>query len=134
MSQTSLAPATSPSRGRNITAWILAIVLAAAYLAAGGAKLAGVPMMIQTFDQIGLGQWFRIVTGLVEAAGALALLAPGYAFFGAVLLAVTMVGAVLTHLLVLSTPAAPAVLLLALDAALAWLRRDQITWFVAPRR
>ncbi|MGE7418358.1 DoxX family protein [Methylobacterium tarhaniae] len=124
MSQTLALPA-SPSRGRNVTAWILSVVLALAYLAAGGAKLAGVPMMVQTFDQIGVGQWFRIVTGLVEVAGAVALLVPGYAFFGAVWLAATMAGAVLAHLLVLPTPAAPAVLLLILDVALAWLRRDQ---------
>lgn len=134
MSQPLVAPGASPSRGRYITAWILEVVLAAAYLAAGGAKLAGVPMMVHIFDRIGLGQWFRIAMGLVEVAGALALLIPGYAFFGAVWLAATMVGAVLVHRLVLPTPAAPAVLLLTLDAALAWLRRDQLSCLVARRR
>lgn len=123
MSQ-SLARAARPSRGRNIAAWVLSVALSAAYLAAGGAKLAGVPMMVQTFDQIGLGQWFRIATGLVEVVGALALLTPGYAFLGAVWLAATMVGALLAHLLVLQTPAAPAFLLLSLDVVLASLRRD----------
>jgi len=62
-----------------IGAWVLQGLLAAAFLAAGGAKLAGVPMMVQIFDQIGMGQWFRIVTGLVEVAGAVALLVPGFA-------------------------------------------------------
>ncbi len=131
MSQTATA---APSRGRTIAAWILAAVLAAAFLAAGGAKLAGAPMMVQSFEQIGLGQWFRIVTGLVEIAGAVALLVPGYAFFGALWLAATMAGAVLAHLLVLPTPAAPAVLLLVLNAAVAWLRRDQLARALARLR
>ena len=59
-----------------------------------------------------------------EVVGALALLTPGYAFLGAVWLAATMVGALLAHLLVLPTPAAPAFLLLSLDVVLASLRRD----------
>jgi uncharacterized membrane protein YphA (DoxX/SURF4 family) len=123
-----------PSRGLNITAWVLAALLAVTFLGAGGAKLAGVPMMVQSFDQIGLGQWFRIVTGLVEIAGAVALLVPGYAFFGAVWLSATMVGAILAHLLVLPTPAAPAIVLLVLSASVAWLRRDQLARVVARLR
>ncbi len=37
-------------------------MLAAAFLAAGGAKLAGVPAMVEMFEKVGVGQWFRIVT------------------------------------------------------------------------
>jgi len=92
-----------------IGAWVLQGLLAAAFLAAGGAKLAGVPMMVQIFDQIGMGQWFRIVTGLVEVAGAVALLVPGFAALGAAWLGATMFFAVLTHLFVLHTSAMPAV-------------------------
>ncbi|ACL61403.1 DoxX family protein [Methylobacterium nodulans] len=126
MSQTLATPA-APSRALNILAWSLQVLLALVFLAAGGTKLAGVPMMVQVYDLIGVGQWFRIVTGLVEVAGAVALLVPGYAVFAAVWLGCTMVGAVLAHLLVLPTPAAPAVLLLVLCASVAWLRRDQLS-------
>ncbi|WP_123366243.1 DoxX family protein [Pseudomonas brassicacearum] len=44
----------------------LRLVAALAFLAAGGAKLAGVPMMVEIFEHIGLSQWFRIATGLIE--------------------------------------------------------------------
>lgn len=54
MSQTLVAPA-APSRARNITAWSLQVFLAIVFLGAGGAKLASVPMMVETFEQIGLG-------------------------------------------------------------------------------
>ena len=125
MSQT-LTASPAPSRKLNIVAWSLQALLALVFLAAGGAKLAGVPMMVQVYDLIGVGQWFRIVTGLVEVVGAIALLVPGYAAFAALWLACTMAGAILAHLTVLPTPAAPATVLLALTATLAWLRRDQI--------
>ncbi|WP_264051076.1 DoxX family protein [Methylobacterium flocculans] len=125
MSQT-LAISPAPSRRLNILAWSLQVLLALVFLAAGGAKLAGVPMMVEVYDFIGVGQWFRIVTGLVEVAGAIALLVPGYAAFAALWLACTMVGAIVAHLTALPTPAAPAAVLLALTATLAWLRRDQI--------
>ena len=51
---------------RRIGAWALQAVVAAAFFAAGAAKLAAAPFMVQLFDQIGLGQWFRVVTGVVE--------------------------------------------------------------------
>jgi uncharacterized membrane protein YphA (DoxX/SURF4 family) len=111
-----------------IGAWVLQGLLAAAFLAAGGAKLLGAAMMVQIFDQIGMGQWFRIVTGLVEVAGAVALLVPGFAALGAVWLGATMFFAVLTHLLILHSSAMPAVILLALNVLVVWLRRDQLAW------
>ena len=47
----------------------LRILLSIAFLGAGGAKLAGVDMMVMTFDQIGWGQGFRYLTGAIEVIG-----------------------------------------------------------------
>lgn len=121
----------SPSRGRVVGAWIFQGLLAAAFLAAGGAKLAGVPMMVQIFDQIGMGQWFRIVTGLVEVIGAVALVVPGFAALGAAWLGATMFVAVLTHLFILHSSAMPALILLTLNVLVVWLRRDQLVAVLA---
>jgi uncharacterized membrane protein YphA (DoxX/SURF4 family) len=115
-----------PSRTRIVAAWIAQILLAAAFLAAGGAKLAGLPMMVQIFDQMGIGQWFRIVTGVVEVVGAVALLVPGFAALGAAWLGTTMFFAVLTHFFIFHTSAMPALVLLALNVLVVWLRRDQL--------
>ena len=123
----------SPSRTRNYAAWALQIVLALAFLAAGGSKLAGVPMMVQLFDGIGIGQWFRIVTGLVEIVGAIGLLVPGFAGPAALWLGFTMVCATITHLTVLHTNPVPAVVLVVLNAVNAFLRREQITSLLARR-
>jgi putative oxidoreductase len=119
------------SRGRVVGAWIVQGLLAAAFLAAGGAKLAGLPMMVQIFDQIGMGQWFRIVTGLVEVIGAVALVVPGFAALGAAWLGATMFFAVLTHLFILHSSAMPALVLLTLNALVVWLRRDQLVAVLA---
>jgi putative oxidoreductase len=111
---------------RRIGAWTLQGIVAAAFLAAGLAKLAGAPFMVGLFDQIGLGQWFRIVTGVVEVTGAVALLIPGLASIGGLWLGGTMVGAVATHLFVLHTSPVPAVVLGLLNVVIIYLRRDEL--------
>ena len=111
---------------RRIGAWTLQGIIAAAFLAAGAAKLAGIPFMVDLFAQIGLGQWFRVVTGVVEIAGAVALLVPGLASLGALWLGGTMVGAVATHLFVLHTSPVPANVLGVLNALVVYLRRDEL--------
>jgi uncharacterized membrane protein YphA (DoxX/SURF4 family) len=115
-----------PHKGQNAVAWVLQVLLAAVFLAAAGAKLASVPMLVQVFDQIGVGQWFRFVTAIVEIAGAIALLVPGFAALGALWLGATMFFATLTHVAILHTSAAPAMVLLVLTLILAGLRRDQL--------
>ena len=111
---------------RRIGAWTLQGILAAAFLAAGFAKLAGVPFMVDLFEQIGLGQWFRIATGVVEVGGAVALLVPGLASIGALWLGFTMVCAVATHVIILNTSPAPAIVLGVLNAVVVYLRRNEL--------
>jgi putative oxidoreductase len=111
---------------RRIGAWTLQGIIAAAFLAAGFAKLAGVPFMVDLFAQIGVGQWFRVVTGVVEITGAVALLIPGLASIGALWLGGTMIGAVATHLFVLHTSPVPAIVLGLLNAVVLYLRRDEL--------
>jgi hypothetical protein len=74
----SLAPSltqASPVRsGRAglIALWIAQIALAGMFLLAGGSKLLGAPAMVGLFDAIGIGQWFRYLTGLIEVGSACA--------------------------------------------------------------
>ena len=109
----------------------LRILLALVFLAAGGAKLASVPAMVQIFDALGFGQWFRYVTGVVEIAGAVALLIPSYAALGAAWLGITMFFGTLAHLFILHTSPAPALILLALSAVIFTLEQGQIRQLVA---
>ena len=104
--------------------WTLQILAAALFLFAGTSKLVGVPMMVQMFDAIGIGQWFRYVTGAIEVVGAVLLLVPSLALFGALALAATMVGAILTHLFVIGGNPAVPIVLLAATTTIAWARRS----------
>lgn len=101
-------------------------LLTVAFVAAGGAKLAGVDMMVATFEAVGVGQWFRYVTGVIEVGAAGLLWVPGRQVFGAGLLVMTMIGATLAHLVILGPSAVPALVLGALSAVLLWRHRDQL--------
>jgi len=117
-----------PQRGRAalIALWVTQVALAAIFLMAGGSKLAGVPAMVGLFDAIGLGQWFRYVTGVIEVTAGLALLVPSAAVYGALLLIPTMLGAIVTNLFVVpASPVMPLLLLLG-ATAVAWARRHQL--------
>jgi putative oxidoreductase len=111
---------------RGLGAWALQVIVAAVFFAAGAAKLAGVPFMVQIFDQIGIGQWFRSLTGVVEIVGAFALVYPGRAAIGGLWLGFTMVCAAATHVLVLHSSPAPAAVLLTLNALIVYMRRDEL--------
>ena len=111
------------SRPVNILAWVLQVAVRLAFLAAGLSKLAGAPQMVAVFEKIGVGQWFRVLTGLLEVVGAVGLLILRTVFYAAVLLTLVMIGAIIAHLTLLGGNPAPAVLLLALAGAIAYLRR-----------
>jgi putative oxidoreductase len=118
-----------PDGGKNTLfyiVWGLQILAALAFLAAGSLKLIGNPMMVEIFDKVGIGQWFRYVTGLIEVIGGLSVLISSTAPFGGVLLAITMFFATLTHLFVIGGNPFPAILLGVITATIAWLRRHQL--------
>ena len=122
MITTTALPAAS-GKGRLITLWTLSGIVALAFIGAGGAKLVGAAAMVELFDKVGLGQWFRYVTGLLEVMGAIGLLISRYAFYAAALLAMVMVGAIVAHVTVLGTSPAAPVVLLVLTGSIAYLRR-----------
>jgi putative oxidoreductase len=125
---TSSSPARSvkPSRALSIALWIAQVLCAAMFLFAGGPKLAGHPQMVETFDVIGFGQWFRYFTAALEVLGGIALLVPATAPFAAIVLACVMAGAVLTHLVLIPGSIVPALVLMVLCLFIAWGRRARV--------
>src|SRR5713101_2746601 len=117
------ALAATTGKGRVITLWTLSGLVALAFIGAGGGKLAGTAVMVELFDKVGLGQWFRYFTGLLEVAAGIGLLISRYAFYAAVLLAIVMVGAIIAHVTVLGGSPAPAVALLILSGIIDYLRK-----------
>jgi|ERR1035438_2397284 putative oxidoreductase len=91
----------------NLRDWVLRGGIAFAFVLFGVDKFPSGPgaPWVAFFAQIGIGQWFRYCTGIVEIVGALLLLIPRTVTAGLVLLACTMAGAFLIHIFVMGHPA-----------------------------
>src|SRR5918996_6450524 len=110
----------------NIVLWTLQVPVALAFIAAGSAKLLGECGHDRALRRRRHRSVVPLRHGVLEVLGALLLLVPGKAVFGAALLACVMAGAVMSHLTVLTTPVTPALVLLALTVLIAWGRRSQL--------
>jgi uncharacterized membrane protein YphA (DoxX/SURF4 family) len=80
---------------------VLQSLLALYYVFSGTAKIIGAKYWVDIFNNLGIPQWFRVVTGVVQLVGA-ALLIIGYWFTDAVAwaciwLGITMLLACLAH-------------------------------------
>lgn len=86
----------------DIFTTVVQSLLALAFLLAGLSKIAGFKVHVEGFKKWGLPQWFRVVTGLVEVVGAAALIIgfwePSWIAAGALLLGITAIGGILTHI------------------------------------
>lgn len=112
-----------PTEGATTVTAIITILTAALFLAAGGMKLAGLPMSLESRDHFGIdpGRW-RLI-GLLEVAGAvgaligLALRPLGIAAL--IGLVMTSIGAIATHRRAADPPSdtAPAAVALILSTA-----------------
>jgi uncharacterized membrane protein YphA (DoxX/SURF4 family) len=109
----------------NAVLWASQIAAAGMFLMVGFMKLAGNAEMVTLFEAIGVGQWFRYLTGSLEVAGAILLLVPRTSGAGGLMLAGVMFAAVLTHLFVVGGSPLMAMILLVVTAVVAWGRRQR---------
>jgi hypothetical protein len=124
----SLARTWPVHRGRAalVAVWTIQVALAGMFVLAGGSKLLGAPPMVALFNTIGIGQWFRYVTGLIEVGSALALLVPSVAVYGALALVPTMIGATLAELFIVGDSSVPPAILLVGAVLVVWARRNEL--------
>ena len=115
------------SRAYTIALWTLQVLVAAFLFFSAVMKLTGAEEMVALFDSIGIGQWFRYVTGSIQIIGTALLVVPKFALLGALVLASTMGGAVLTHLFVIGGSTLVPFTLFAALLGIAWARRGQFT-------
>jgi len=86
--------------------WVVRGAIAAVFVLFGAEKFPSGPgsEWVSMFQQIGLGQWFRYFTGVIEIVGGVLVLIPWTVTLGLVLLAATMLGAVVIVAFVLGSP------------------------------
>ena len=111
---------------RLIVLELVELTLAAVFLLVGGAKLLGNPDMVALFRDIGVGQWFRYVTGAIEVLGAALMVVPLTSGASAVILGGVMVAATLIELLVLHRPPVAAAACLSGHVYVAWARLNRV--------
>jgi len=97
------APSSTP---RRLARSVPRILVAMLFVAIGYTKFPSDPdgEGVRMFELIGLGQWFRYATGIVQITGGVLLLVPRFITPGAVLLGATMVGAAIVDILLLRSP------------------------------
>ena len=98
------------------------LALAGVFFLVGGAKLIGRHDMVELFRSIGVGQWLRYVTGVLEVAGAAFMVIPLASGASAVSLGTVMVAATLIELFVLRRPPIAAMACLSAHTYVAWSR------------
>lgn len=122
-----MSNASLTAKMKPVGLWVLIGLAALVFAAAGGAKLAGVEMMHQSFAQMGLPPAFGYLIGLFEVLGAIGLLIRRLSAAAAAGLAVIMVGAIGYHLAFDPVSAAiPAVVLFAICATVAVARKPDL--------
>ena len=89
----------------------LKALLSLVFMMAGAAKLSGADEMIAIYEQIGIGQWFRYLTGCIEVTAAIGLLINKTSLYASAAFVRVMIGAVFAHLFLIGGSPIPALVL-----------------------
>jgi uncharacterized membrane protein YphA (DoxX/SURF4 family) len=101
-----IPPRARGSKAKTVALWVATGLLACLFVFAGSMKFVN-PDMAEHFAEWGYPDWFRVLIGVVEIGGGLALLVPRTALYAAGALGIVMLGAVFTHLVHGEVPQAP---------------------------
>ena len=122
----SIPESTSVVAARRVLRGVPRVALGGRFVFVGYSKFDGDPKgdWFQLFEQIGLGQWFRVFTGVVQTLGGALLAFRRTLTIGAVLLGSTMLGAALVDAVLLGSPIVIVPLLLLILIATVWVTSD----------
>ena len=124
MFESTASPVTSRPRALawSVARTLPAVAVGVLFVFIGYGKFDGNPrrMWFQIFEQIGLGQWFRIFTGVVQVSGGALMLLRRTRTAGAALLGCTMVGATIVDIVVVGSPVAIVPMLLLIVILVIW--------------
>ncbi|SES10601.1 DoxX-like family protein [Lentzea xinjiangensis] len=124
------------AKAGNVVVWILQIALAVQFFLNGYALFTD--QFVAKFDDIGFGQWFRHLTGVLEIATAIGLLIPRVCGFAALALAGIMGGAALTEIFLVTNggldDAVMPIIFMVWALVIAVYRREQVLGALRPAR
>ena len=88
-------------KSKTIVSWALRLLAAIILLQTLYFKFTGQPESVELFSKLGVEPWGRIGTGVIELIASLLLLFPATVIIGAIIGIGLMVGAILSHVLVI---------------------------------
>ncbi len=106
----------------KVAIWLLRLMIAGIFIVSALPKLLGQEAMIDIFAAIGLGQWLRVVTGLVEGLGSVLILVPAASGMGAILVLLVDAGAFIAQVGVLHGDIVHTIIIALLIGPLAYLQ------------
>ena len=126
-SRTAMFDTTAPadtSRTRVLAGSLLralpAVAIGLLFIFIGYGKFSSHGVWVTIFERIGLGQWFRIFTGVAQVTGGVLMIPRRTRTVGAVLLGCTMLGAAIVDVVVMASPVVIVPLLLLIVIAAVW--------------
>lgn len=125
------SPGGGAGRATDIAVRVCQTLLVLVFLTAGFAKLLSAEQMVDSFDDIGAGQWLRYVVGVIEITGAVGLIVPRLVGLAALGLVSLMIAAMITNV-VIDAFSLLAVVLFVLAVMVAWGRRDRTMALMRP--
>jgi len=108
------------SRPRAVARALPAVAVGVLFVFIGYGKFDSHGVWVTIFERIGLGQWFRIFTGVVQVTGGVLMIARRTRTAGAALLGCTMAGAAIVDIVVMGSPVVIVPLLLLIVIAAVW--------------
>jgi len=114
---------------QKILPWLAIILLGLPMLMAGGAKLAGVPELHQSFAMMGLPKWLGYFVGVAELVAGIAVFIRAFSALAALALIPIMLGAAYFHIVYAVPSVVPALVFILLSFAVIYFRRSQAIWF-----
>ena len=124
-----LIPRTSLQTVTLVTGWLLRVALAVFFFTVGARTFGALSIWVPIFVRMGVPPSFRYLAGALQVAGAIFLVIPRTFLIGAVFIGCTMIGAILSWMVVLRDPQSaivPAILLTLLAVCVVqhfWLAR-----------
>lgn len=118
----------------TIVSIILQCLLILIFILAGGSKIAGAKVQVEAFNHLGLPQWFRVITGLVQYVGVAGLIIgfwhPWATAWAGVWLGITMLFGCIAHLKVKDpiSKTMPALVLAVIAIVLVFINADGIRY------
>ena len=116
------------SKLKTMAPTVLAVLFAIPMILAGLAKIAGTPELHQSFEMMGLPEWFGYFIGLAELLGGIGLLVSRFSALASLALIPIMLGAAYFHIVYAVPSAIPAIAFTLLAIIVVYLKREEAIW------